>query len=96
MKWRHANGLTQREAARRAGLSQPAWQAYESGGLPKTPAALSIERLTDGAVSVTDWAESEEERAVRRARAASRRVPRKRAEESGTDLGEDAKHKEAS
>lgn len=79
MTWRHERGLSQREAAKLAGLSQPAWQAYENGGLPKTPAAVSIERITDGAVRVVDWTESEEVRAVRRARAKTRRVPRVRA-----------------
>lgn len=75
VEWRHARGLSQRAAAKLAGLSGAAWQAYESGGLPKTPAAVTIERITDGAVKVLDWAESEEERAVRRARAKAKRVP---------------------
>lgn len=79
VKWRHERGLSQREAAALAGLSQPAWHAYENGGLPKTPAATSIESATGGAVRVTDWVESEETRSVRRARAKAKRVPRRRA-----------------
>lgn len=74
LAWRKKKGLTQREAAALTGVSQPAWQAYENSGIPKTPAATAIERVTDGFVSVNDWVESEETRAVRRARAASKRV----------------------
>lgn len=77
VRWRHEKGLSQRAAAALAGLSQPAWQAYECGGLPKTPAATSIERITSGAVRVTDWVESEDARVVRRARAKAKRVPRR-------------------
>lgn len=76
VKWRLENGLSQREAARLAEVSQPAWQSYESGAIPKTPAATAIARVTKGAVAVSDWVESEEVRAVRRARAKTRRVSR--------------------
>ena len=97
VKWRHDNGLSQRAAAKKAGLSQPAWQSYESGGLPKTPAAVKIERATGGAVTVSDWVESEETRAVRRARSSAKRVPRvaKSDPESGV-LPNGAPHKAAS
>lgn len=79
VKWRHEHALSQKQAAEMAGLSQPAWQAYENGGLPKTPAAVAIEKITKGAVKVFDWAESEEDRAVRRAKSKAKRVPRGRA-----------------
>jgi transcriptional regulator with XRE-family HTH domain len=79
LKWRHEQGLSQKQAAEKAGLSQPAWQAYESGGLPRTPAASTIERITDGAVKVSDWEESELKRAERRARSKAKRVPRRAA-----------------
>jgi transcriptional regulator with XRE-family HTH domain len=79
VRWRLANELSQREAAARVGLSQAAWQSYESGGHPRVRAATAIEKLTKGAVKVGDWADGEEERAVRMARKAARSVQRTKA-----------------
>jgi len=42
--WRQHRGLTQREAARSAGISQSAWCQYESGERVPNDAAV-IERL---------------------------------------------------
>jgi len=56
--WRLAEGLSQREAAAAADMSQPAWQSYEAGtSEPKIGAAMRIERLTRGPrqVKVSDW-----------------------------------------
>ncbi len=94
VRWRRENGMTQRAAAKLAGLSHATWHAYESGGLPRTPAAVAIERVTNGAVAVGDWVESEEDRAVRRARAASKRV-RTATPESTTTLPDDDAHEGA-
>lgn len=75
-KWRLDEGLSQREAAAKAGMSQAAWQSYESGGKPGVEAAVSIDTLTDGKIKVADWRDSKAEREARRSKAASRRVRR--------------------
>jgi len=79
VEWRKAKGLTQRAAAALAGVSQAAWNSYEddqSGSCPGITAALDIARVTEGAVPVEEWREADSAKAVRRARAASKRVPR--------------------
>lgn len=77
LEWRQNNGLSQEAAGKKAGLTKAAWQSYESGTIPKTPAAVAIERVTDGAVKVSDWMESEVKRAERRARSKMKRVSRR-------------------
>jgi transcriptional regulator with XRE-family HTH domain len=82
VEWRRKEGLSQREAARRARISQAAWQSYEddtSTACPGVNAALAIEEITGGAVRVAEWRELDVSKAVRKARAASKRVPRTRA-----------------
>jgi DNA-binding XRE family transcriptional regulator len=77
--WRRREKLSQRSAARLAGVSQAAWQSYEDEGSSSCPgvnAALAIAELTKGEIPVTDWREADLAKAVRRARAASKRVPR--------------------
>jgi len=78
VSWRLAQDLSQREAAELAGLTKAAWQSYESGASPKAPAIAAIQSVTNGAVSLQDWTESEQDKAVRRARASSKRVRRAR------------------
>ena len=77
--WRKGRGLSQRDAARLAGVSQAAWNSYEdaeSTSCPGINAALEIARITDGAVPVEEWREADSAKAVRRAVAASKRVSR--------------------
>lgn len=77
IQWRLGKGLSQRKAAKLVGLSHVSWHAWENGGLPTTNMALVIEKITDGVVAVSDWAESEEARAIKQARTKARRVPRR-------------------
>lgn len=77
LRWRLGMKLSQREAAARANLSQPAWQSYEAGRCrPNYDSAEKIQRVTKGRIKIAEWRETDEDRAVRRARAASRRVAR--------------------
>lgn len=91
LAWRLKNDLSQRDAARAAGMSQPAWQSYEAGtAKPKGPNAAKIRVLTKGHIKEAEWLESDEEHAVRQARKAARTVGRKPAPSSpprrtGTD-----------
>lgn len=73
-RWRKARGLSQAEAATKAGLTKAAWQSYETGSSPKASAVDAIQRVTDGEVALSDWIESDEAKLVRRARAAAARV----------------------
>lgn len=79
VQWRLGKGLSQRQAAKLMGRSHVTWHSWENGGLPATNLAVELERVTEGAVAVTDWAESEEARAVKRARTKARRVLRRHA-----------------
>jgi transcriptional regulator with XRE-family HTH domain len=56
-KWRDSHDLTQRAAAKRAGVSQAAWQAVESGRCKRLgiDVAARIVRSTDGAISLDDF-----------------------------------------
>ena len=77
--WRQRENISQREAARRAKVSQAAWQSYEddtSTACPGINAALAIQELTKGEVPVTEWRELDVAKAVRKARAAAKRVSR--------------------
>jgi DNA-binding XRE family transcriptional regulator len=79
VQWRKERGLSQRDAARLAGVSQAAWNSYEddnSSSCPGINAALEIARVTEGRIPVEDWRESDIARAVRRTRAAAKRVHR--------------------
>lgn len=82
--WRKEQGLSQREAAAKACVSQAAWQSYEdaeSTSCPGINAALNIEAVTGGAIAVSDWREADAAKAVRKARAAAKRVERVRSTE---------------
>lgn len=69
LHWRLSRGISQRDAAKLADVTQSAWQRYEDGkSRPKQRAADAIERLTVGAIRSTEWAETDEEVALRRAR----------------------------
>lgn len=69
LQWRLDRGLSQRSAAKSAGITQPAWQKYEDGkARPGLRSAHSIERITGGAILASEWAETDEEVALRRAR----------------------------
>lgn len=77
--WRKSKGLSQRAAARLAGLSHVAWQSYEDDTIASCPgvnAALAIAKVTEEEIAVADWAEADTAKAMRRARAMSKRVPR--------------------
>lgn len=59
--WRVLAGLTQCDAAARAGVSQTAWNHWEAGKKkPDVDNAVELEKLTEGAVSVQDWADPRE------------------------------------
>lgn len=82
--WRLAKGLTQRKAAEEAGTDQPTWHGMENGSIPRDGALmLRIQEMTDGAVTVADFTETDEERAMRAARREARTA---KAPESGTTL----------
>lgn len=55
--WRTSTGLSQREAARRAGVAQPTWSDLEAGRAKRVSVdtAMAVERVTDGAIRVTEW-----------------------------------------
>ncbi len=76
LAWRLAEGLSQREAAERADISQSAWCEYESGegSAPKVDQAIRITNLTCGHVTVEDWATTPAEREERKRRVKERRV----------------------
>ena len=76
--WRKRRKLSQRDAAELVGVSQPSWQAYEAGGVPRTTVASTIERVTDGAVLVADWSEREALQSALRGPPKSRRRQRVR------------------
>jgi DNA-binding XRE family transcriptional regulator len=79
VEWRKGKGLSQREAARLAGVSQAAWQSYEDARATSCPgvnAALCIEEVTEGEICVDDWREADSAKAARKAVAASKRVQR--------------------
>lgn len=99
LAWRKKLGLSQREAAARAGLTKAAWQSYEAGSSPKAPAIGSIQRVTDGEVSLSDWAETEEQKVVRRARANAHRVrsgrPKKADDSGAISVDDDPNHAKA-
>ena len=79
VEWRKGAGLSQREAAALAKVSQAAWQSYEddtSVACPGVNAALAIERVTGGEIQVRDWSEADAVKAARRARSIEKRVPK--------------------
>jgi transcriptional regulator with XRE-family HTH domain len=55
--WRTAANLSRREAARRAGIAQPTWSDLEGGKARRVSVdtALAIEKITGGAIRVTEW-----------------------------------------
>lgn len=78
VRWRKrqndGRGISQKEAAVRAGLAQAVWQGAEAGKSPRASNIDAFIRVTDGEVTLSDFAESDEVKAVRRARAAAKRV----------------------
>ncbi len=77
--WRQRENLSQRAAAKLAKVSQAAWQSYEdetSTACPGVNAALAIEEITKGEIPVSEWREMDLAKALRRTRAASKRVAR--------------------
>lgn len=79
VEWRKAHGLSQREAAKKAGVSQAAWHSYEdddSTACPGINAALAIAELTEGEIPVVDWREADIAKVRRKAVAAAKRVVR--------------------
>lgn len=66
--WREKQGLSQAEAAEKAGVTAPTWCDWEQGKKsPTVDRAEDLERVTGGAVTVPMWAE------FTRARRAERR-----------------------
>lgn len=60
--WREAENLTQGEAAKLLGVSQPSWSDYEQGNkIPRTVLAVRIATITKGAVPVESWTPAEGE-----------------------------------
>lgn len=87
--WRLAKGWTQRRAAEEAGTNQPTWHGLENGSIPRDGKLMErVEEMTDGAVTVSDFTESDEERALRMARREARTA---KPDESGTDVDAAAK-----
>lgn len=80
--WRKSQGWSQREAAKRAGVSQAAWQSYEnedSTACPGINAALAIAELTKTTgqeIPVEAWREADIAKVKRKAIAAAKRVVR--------------------
>jgi transcriptional regulator with XRE-family HTH domain len=72
--WRKRNDLSQRQAAKKAGLTHAVWQAVESGSSPRADAIARIVDVTGGEVSLDDFREPDADKAVRRAIAESKRV----------------------
>jgi DNA-binding XRE family transcriptional regulator len=62
--WRAAKGLTQTAAAALVPASAAAWCEWETGAIPKLKVAFRIEEITDGAVPVSAWNETEERAAT--------------------------------
>lgn len=58
-KWRRARGLSQREAAKGAGISQAAWQAIESGRMKRIglQVARRVVAYMGGEISIEDLCE---------------------------------------
>ena len=56
--WREKAEITQTEAAKRLGVSQATYCDYEAGNkVPRMDKAEDMERLTEGAVKLPEWAE---------------------------------------
>lgn len=55
--WRKGRGLSQREAAALAGISQAAWYTLEAGKTRRVSLRLAhaVEVATEGEVAVNDW-----------------------------------------
>lgn len=54
--WRASEGMSQADAARRLGVAQAAWAAWETGRKePDLGNALALERLTKGKVRAAAW-----------------------------------------
>ena len=86
--WRDRVGLSQQKAAEKVGTVQPAWRQWECGSRsPDIDFAAAIERVTDGEITMQDWAR---ERRVQRARAREAKALAV-VEESGTDVLEAAR-----
>lgn len=57
--WRIAKNHTQAAAAKLVGVSAATWCDWENAKkIPRVDRAEDIERITDGAVTVADWASS--------------------------------------
>lgn len=72
--WRDERGISQAEAAKDLGISQPAVAQWETKGRPLLLKALEVQGYTGGAVPATAWGYTEEQ--VERVRlAVERAVP---------------------
>lgn len=90
--WRERSGLSQDQCAKRIGTGQRTWGQWElEESTPEVDYAAELEKMTDGAVTVLDWARSR-----RKQRKKSRAARAKVAAESSTDLAADAEHRSAS
>lgn len=56
-KWRLAQGLSERQAATKAGISQPAWRAVEADEMKRIglEVARKIVRACEGAITIEDF-----------------------------------------
>lgn len=70
-EWRAGKRLSQEDAAKQIGVRAASWCDWENGKkLPRTDHAQDLERVTDGQVTLSMWAEwSRAESAARAARA---------------------------
>ncbi len=57
LAWRLESGLSQRAAARKAGLSQPTWTKLEGNRASRVSVGVAalLELVTSGAVTVADF-----------------------------------------
>jgi transcriptional regulator with XRE-family HTH domain len=71
--WRLAKGLTQKQAAGLAEIDQASWHQYENGRVPRDTNVIArlmkLTRKTEHALALDDFAETETEKARRKARA---------------------------
>lgn len=65
--WRERMELSQTALSKLLGCDQSMISHYERGGLPSYRRMKKIERVTDGAVSITDWGSGPDPAAIARA-----------------------------
>jgi transcriptional regulator with XRE-family HTH domain len=87
LAWRMSRRMTQKDAAKLADIDQASWHQYENGRIPRDVAVIGrlikVTRKTPHALGLEDFAETDDEKARRKARA---NVANARKDESGSDV----------